>query len=576
MTSALISYCLGKGHTCVELKDFEKKEFDFSEGGELNSSEELYHYKYPPLDEWIEILKKSNVLGMSEDNKLLIADNNGRLYFQKFYKYEKELGEKLLAKADGVNSVNDKTIEAMNLLFADNSRIIDYQKIAAMVALLKNLCIISGGAGTGKTYTAAMILSLLLVENPSCKIALAAPTGKAANRLLESVNEHCQIFKGKLQDLPERSMPDKGYTIHRLLGASGSRLGFYYNDDRPLPYDVLIVDEVSMADLVLVVHLFRAMKKDAKIILIGDKNQLTSVEAGTVLGEICAMGKMNNFTPTMIDALKRFNQADPSALTNKSAYKLQDCMVELIENRRQEKGSKVGELAQLVNTGKSSEVLELMESRKDIDFLPSNKGKFPEKIKGLIDKYYIPLLNNKISVNEAFDYLKKFRILTPYKTGDFSVEFMNMYVENYLRDKGLIKPQEIWYSGRPILIHKNDYNVNLFNGDVGIFLKDQDKSLVYFEGKDGDYKALVPTLLPIHETAYSMTVHKSQGSEFDEVLLVFGNRSSHQLVSRQLIYTAITRAKKELYIFGDESILHYAIENPLKRYSALGDYLKVK
>jgi len=181
-------------------------------------------------------------------------------------------------------------------LINKNANEIDYQKLAVEVALLKKLCIISGGAGTGKTYTATLILSLLLVENPSYKIALAAPTGKAANRLLESVKKYYQTFKDKLQGLLEKPIPDKCFTVHRLLGASSLRLGFYYNEERTLPYDVLLVDEVSMIDLALMVHLFRALKSGAKIILLGDKNQLTSVEAGSVLGEICSIGKMNEFS----------------------------------------------------------------------------------------------------------------------------------------------------------------------------------------------------------------------------------------------------------------------------------------
>jgi exodeoxyribonuclease V alpha subunit len=576
MSSALISYCLDKGHTCVELKDFEGQDLNSFKENENESKVNNILFHFPHIEEWIEKLKNSGVVGLLDNNKPLVIDGKGRLFFQKYYKYEKELAEKILSKAQSIKSFNDITLQrltkAINLLFENNKNSIDYQKLAAEVALLKDICIISGGAGTGKTYTATLILSLLLVESPSYKTALAAPTGKAANRLLESINIHYSIFKDRLQGMLDKSTPDKCFTIHRLLGASSSKLGFYYNEDRPLPYDILIVDEVSMIDLVLMVHLFRALKKDAKIILLGDKNQLTSVEAGTVLGEICNIGTMNNFSSEMIEKLKIFDSTNLTQYLDTGAYKLQDCMVELVENKRQSDAPEIDRLAQFTNLGKSPKALELIKhSDNNIQFIAYNK--LHDKIGVLVEGFYESLIKDKtLDIEKAFERLNKFRILSPFRDGPFSVKFMNKYVENILINKKIIKPFDYWYTGKPILIHKNDYNLNLFNGDVGLCFKDENETFVYFEGKGKIY----PSLLPEHETAYAMTVHKAQGSEFDEVLLILGNRMHKELLNKQLLYTAITRAKKQLYICGDEDLIEYAILHPIKRYSALGDHLKTE
>ena len=579
MTSALISSQLNQGHTCVYMKDFAE-----DGGSQLPGSSTIF--SFPVLDEWVEKLKKANILGDENDNKPLILDKEGRLFFQKFYKYEKELAQKLLEKADSTKPINDRTVEALNKLF-DGSSGIDYQKLAALTALLKNICIISGGAGTGKTLTACRILALLLVENPSRKIALAAPTGKAANRLLESLKDSYENkvkdgvtiegIKSTLGDLLTVKFPEDSFTIHRLLGASESKPSFYYGKDRPVPYDVVIIDEVSMIDLALMVNIFRAIRSDTVVILLGDKNQLTSVEAGSVLGEICGIGEMNKFSVKMTDLLEKYMDMNLSTLKDSGVYKLQDCMVELTKNYRQIEGSHISELAEAVNKGDSEEALKIIKTSRDIKLLPiSNKIKVPDEVNTLIDMYFRPLLKEGITIDETFSLLKQFRILTPYKTGNFSVDFINKYVEAYLRSNGHLTSHDLWYSGRPILIHKNDYNVNLFNGDIGIYLKEEDEGFVYFEGKGNIYRGLFPTLLPIHETAYAMTVHKAQGSEFDEVLLIFGNRKHKDLLNKQLFYTAITRAKKKLYIYGDEGLIEYAIEHPIKRYSALGDYLKSK
>ena len=576
ITSALINYCLDQGHTCVELKDFGGQDLNsFIENGNESKVNNIIYY-FPHIEKWIEKLKNSGVVGLDNDREPLVLDEKGRLFFQKYYKYEKELAEKILSKAQNIKAFDDITLQrltkAINLLFGNNKNSIDYQRLAAEVALIKDICIISGGAGTGKTYTATLILSLLLVENPSYKIALAAPTGKAANRLLESINIHYSIFKDRLQGMLDKSIPDKCFTIHRLLGASSYKLGFYYNEDRPLPYDILIIDEVSMIDLVLMVHLFRALKKDTKIILLGDKNQLTSVEAGTILGEICSIGEMNDFSLEMIEKLKIFDSINLSHHIGTNPYKLQDCMIELVENKRQLDAPEINRLAQFTNLGNSPKALELIkQSDNNIQFIPYNK--LHDKIVDLVESFYESLITDKtLDVTKAFERLNNFRILSPFRDGPFSVKFMNKYVENILINKKIIKPFEHWYSGKPILIHKNDYNINLFNGDIGLCFKDEEETFVYFEGKGKIY----PSLLPEHEAAYAMTVHKAQGSEFDEVLLILGNRKHKELLNKQLLYTAITRAKKKLYIYGDEGLIKYAIEHPIKRYSALGDYLKSK
>ncbi|MDY6820200.1 MAG: exodeoxyribonuclease V subunit alpha [Deferribacterota bacterium] len=570
MTSLLLSYHLNNGHTCVDMKDFEGKKFSLQEDG-------LY-YTYPQLEEWLYKLKQANILGENRDDRPLVLDSDNKLYFQKFYKFELELADKLIEKADTTEIINQETIKALNKLFKAKNGGTDYQKLAAIVALLKNICIISGSAGTGKTYTACMILALLLIKNPSYKIALSAPTGKGANRLLESLKFNFKEIKDSLGNLLKADIPDESFTIHRLLGASESKPSYFYGPKRHIPYDVVIIDEASMIDLALMVNIFRAIRKDCKIILLGDKNQLTSVEAGSVLSEISRLGDINKFSDKMIVHFKKYIDIDPKKLKGENIYKLQDCMVELESIYRQKEESKIKELSILVNRGDYKKALEISKFSNDIELHPfSNKKKIFNKINDLIDKYYTPLVekSNNIDVKEAFKLLKKFRILTPYRKGDFGVEFINRYVEAYLRYKGLIGVNGRCYSGRPIIIHKNDYSIDLFNGDIGIYIENMDETYVYFEGNMDTYRALLPTLLPIHETAYAMTVHKAQGSEFDEALLILGDKHK-ELLNRQLLYTAITRAKERLYIFADENIIENAIKSPINRYSSLGKHLKVQ
>ena len=590
LTSALMSYKLSEGHTCIKLSDIYNNEIFKDEKGNP-----LTDFQFPEIDDWIRKLKETDLLGCDNDNnnKPFILYKKDRLYFQKFYNYEKELAGKILNMSKVNNKqLDDSVLKAIHLLTVDNKTKgrVDYQLLGILTSLLKNICIISGGAGTGKTYTASMIITILLVDNPSLKIAIAAPTGKAANRLLESVRQNYMDknnnsgFKDKLGDYLKTEVPDTSFTIHRLLGASELKPGYYYKEDRPLAYDVLIVDESSMVDLALMVHLFRASKEGSKIILLGDKNQLVAVETGSVLSEICGIGNMNKFTPEGTDLLKqylfkiqkdKYAEMDLTELKDANACKLQDCMVELIENKRQDEDSDIDKLAKFVNMGNTNEALKIINNEKStnmefIMFESKNKRYF-DMLKGFIDKFYVPLLEGDISKESAFETLSKFRILTPYRTGDFRVELINNFIVSYLKEKGLIKLNETWYSGRPIIIHKNDYSVQLFNGDIGIFIREQDRGSVFF---DMGSKGLSPNILPIHETAYAMTVHKAQGSEFEEVLLILGDRES-KLLNRQLLYTAVTRAKKKLYIYGQTNLIEHAILNPIERYSALGDYLKV-
>jgi exodeoxyribonuclease V alpha subunit len=445
------------------------------------------------------------------------------------------------------------------------------QKLSALAALRSGLCVITGGPGTGKTTLVSKILSLLLHQDRSLRVALAAPTGKAAQRVGEAVSETIQLF-----DLPDETrafLSGKASTIHRLLGIVPSRSTPRYHEKNPLPYDVIVIDEASMVDLALMAKLLQAIKPSARLILLGDKNQLASVQAGHVLGDICDTGAVHGYSQEFASAAREMMGFEP--VTGEPAG-MQDSVVELKKTYRFTPDSGIYQLSRCVKEGDADSCMAIMRSGKYKDIRvheATAPGQASMDLRTEIVQAYAPYLRGT-EPGQSLDLFNSFRVLCALREGPFGVEQMNTSIEQALAAQGLIKPAAQHYHGRPVLITANDYTLRLFNGDVGIILFDhEEKGLkAFFPAPEGALRKVSPMRLPQHETAFAMTVHKSQGSEFDHVLLMLPDRDS-PVLSRELIYTGITRAMSRLDLCIAPDVFAAAVARRTQRTSGLRDLL---
>jgi exodeoxyribonuclease V alpha subunit len=425
-------------------------------------------------------------------------------------------------------------------------------------AFSSNLCLITGGPGTGKTRTIAVILALLHrqaeragAEPP--RILLAAPTGKAAIRMTESIRRLLEEFPDSAA-----SLAGDAATLHRLLGLTPDSPLPRYHAAHPLAADLVIVDEASMIDLALMAKLFAAVPATARLILLGDRDQLASVEAGRVLGDICAAA------------------LSPGAPT--AGAPLPIAMVELRENFRFAAESGIRRLSVRVNAGDAEGALSLLDENRSDDLrssllpIPDLLG---ETLRTRVIAGFRPALEAPTPA-EALDALAQFRILSAVREGPFGVVNLNRLTEAALARAGLIALGPRHYRGQPIMVLRNDYNLRLFNGDIGLMLPDEtsDGALkAFFRGADGELRRLQPARLPEHETAWAITVHKSQGSEFDRLLFVLPDED-RAILTRELVYTAITRARSGVEIWHRPAILKAAIARRTLRLSGLTDAIR--
>lgn len=438
---------------------------------------------------------------------------------------------RLLSEKPIYTEVNPKSLSALNT----------EQKQAVSICLNSQFAIITGGPGTGKTYTVAKIVNALLASNPTLSIALSAPTGKAAQRLGESL----QLEMGTQATNFDTT------TIHRLLGMGVNGVP-RYNIENPLPYDVVIIDEASMLGVELSFKLVLAIKTGAKLILLGDAYQLSAVEAGAVLADLCH-----------IPALKKYHQT-------------------LIDSRRFDSNSGVGLLAAMINdktrTIEYEQIASLIDTQSQLSLTPIQKTGYAdlllpykpyfEQIKQV--KYLLQKntdIDHKI-IHSLFETFNRYRILTATHQGKFGDVAINQAVLAHF----FIKNPPMWYHGRAIMIIKNTYELGLYNGDIGLCIEQDGMFMVYFDGNP------IPTpanILPQESIvdAYAITIHKSQGSEFDHVAVCFDDTAPH-LLSKELIYTAITRAKKQVSLYTTKTALSYAINTPTIRQTGLSLLLK--
>ena len=573
LAAALVSNYTRQGHVCLDLSSIEGTELLEGEDG----SDPVI---CPELKNWCIKLRETAVVGNPGEYKPLILDDHSRLYLFRYWQYQEKLADSIrrrIQDTDGNNDIAHLKEELRRFFPVNVAEEINWQSVAAFTALRKQFCVISGGPGTGKTSIIATILALLKIARPErCRIALLAPTGKAAAKLQEAIRNMKAnlVCPNSIKD----EIPEEASTIHRMLGSIPGSPYFRHNANNTLSVDVVVIDEASMVDLALISKLFQALPAHARIILLGDKDQLASVEAGAVLGDICDTGTEHNFSPGFCEDCKEIT-GQTIHTHQKRAPKpgIQDCIIQLEKNYRFGSDSGIGAVSHAVNIGDGDRAIEFIKrgAYKDITWKTlAHSNDLPPLMKDIIIQGYGDYLKARDPF-EAFEIFEGFRILSALREGPFGVVALNALAEQILREEGLIKPTMRWYAGRPVLITKNDYTLQLFNGDMGIVLSDygvNNELRAFFPATDGTLKKFHPFRLPEHETVYAMTVHKSQGSEFDSVLLLLPDTES-PVLTRELIYTGITRAKKRVEIWGNEHVFRTSVSRYIERASGLRDAL---
>lgn len=567
LSTALTTQALRDGHVCCNLEEHTKKQFQTSAGP----------VTFPDTGEIIEELTKFPAIGTPGQYCPLILDNT-RLYLYRYWNYEQNLAQALLSRAKNKNESDITESAAFLSSLTDQSRAhpdTDWQTISALLSLLNQFTVICGGPGTGKTSTAAKVLLLLnMCLKKNLRIALAAPTGKAAARLCESIQSVISTLNisGELK----KKIPCLTHTIHRLLGTIPFSPDFRHNSSFPLPYDVILIDEASMIDLALMSKLVAAVPQKCRLIMMGDRDQLSSVEAGAVLGDICDTGNAHQFTLKQSEIIKKIlpGYKEPGNLLEPP---IADCIVTLRKSYRFNETSGIGVLSRAVNRGDISSTLDILDSGRFTDCsrktLPSEHAIY-STLKSSVMEFFAPLSSEKDPLT-ALKHLDKFKILCAARQGPYGVNSINRMVINILVNSGLIARETDLYSGLPILINTNDYTLDLYNGDSGIILSEHNNPINYravFMGPQSTVKFFQPRQLRSWEVAYAMTVHKSQGSEFDHVTLILPP-SPIPVLTRELVYTALTRARKSVEIWSNETILEKAVLSRTIRESGLRNKL---
>ncbi|MCM0083532.1 exodeoxyribonuclease V subunit alpha [Geomonas sp. Red32] len=575
LASSLVSNAVVGGNVCLDLADIAGTTIEV----------DAAHVSLPPLEEIKAALLKSPCVTAAGEFRPLVLDGD-RLYLYRYWRYERDLVRVLLhrsAPAPGDLDLPLLRAGVERLFGSARAGETDWQKVAALAALWKPLTVVSGGPGTGKTSTVIKILALLLeqAKGGHLRIALTAPTGKAAARLKDSIRG----MKERLDCSSEirNLIPEEVTTIHRLLGVRGGSLRFRHDADNPLPHDVVIVDEASMVAMPLMARLAIALRPATRLILLGDRDQLASVEAGAVLGDICGGGRSEPFSAAFSAFVREVGGEelpvpvaqgeDVTASVTGTEIPLADSLVVLKRNYRFGADSGIGAAARAVNGGEGIRALEIL-TGDEFGEVEWQDMPAPERLKkalaAKVEEGYAPYLAAP-APGDALRLFDRFRLLCALRNGPAGVAGVNEIVEEILAEKGLIDRSSRWYRGRPVMITVNDYNLKLFNGDIGIVLPDPDSDgmpRVWFPAPDGGVRKVSPARLPEHETVFAMTVHKSQGSEFESVLMLLPGHESETL-TRELIYTGITRARSRAAIWGEKPVFLEGVSRRVERTSGL-------
>jgi exodeoxyribonuclease V alpha subunit len=636
MAATLASHQLGRGHVCLDLVSIlEDPTLALSlppEGAGQADSESASPpptpqevFKGLSLEVWREALHHPLLTSDGEGSNPLVVVGN-RLYLRRFWAYEQQVLDQISHRLDTATKAGHtpdpgQISAILTALFPDANATLDWQKLACGLAVKSPFSIITGGPGTGKTTTVLKVLALLqtltLSERKTSRplrIKLAAPTGKAAARLSQSIASRIDgldLTSLGNADVVRAAIPRSVTTLHRLLGSRPDTRHFRHDARNPLGLDVLVVDEASMIDLEMMAAVLRALPAHARLILLGDKDQLASVEAGAVLGELCRRAGQGHYTPATRQWLQQTSGLSiPEEMLDPEGTPLDQAVTMLRKSHRFSAGSGIGQLARAVNGGEAGASVAILQAPPgDLAYL-TLRDKEDSAFEALVLEggrptgindanhptrvgygHYLSLLRpdhrpDPTSPPEAWEIWAKqileahaqFQLLCAVRKGPWGIEGMNQRIEAFLARHRYIDRQGDWYEGRPVLITRNDYALGLMNGDIGVTLAIQDPERkeptlrVAFPTYDTDrpIQWVTPTRLNDVETVFALTVHKSQGSEFTHTALVLPNRPN-PILTRELLYTGITRASHwfTLANAGDSKTLRQAIERQVIRDSGL-------
>jgi len=584
-----LNVSLRDGHSCLPIETIANQQFGFSCDESGIVSHQGFHF--PTLAALQAVLQKL-AIHFTDNQGVVFADN--KLYLRRYYLFERQVIDFIEQKSltsdlqtisadevDAISAVISKIFPDLSTNIQETATTdeIDWQKVAVANALNKSFSIIAGGPGTGKTYTVTKLLAALLMlkQQQELTIALVAPTGKAAQRLSESISQAVQGFKGLINDDVLAKIPSNAQTLHRLLGVIPNSPNFRHHQDNLLAIDVLLIDEVSMVDLPLMSRVLRALPTHCQVILLGDADQLPSVAAGSILADFTPISQAQ-FSTTNSHYLTQVTGTTSLPISKKHPL---DHLTYLTKSRRFDGQGGIGLIAAAVIKGDSEQSWQLLQQAKD-SLVPQLMWLDVSQVHDLaklVEQYYRPLMSAH-SIEHAFELLAKFRLLSATRKGDTGVERLNYWVEQILLSKQnatkelssampTIMKQNL-YHAKPIMITENDYSLGLYNGDIGLIWRNEVGHLMaVFEQEKGNYLPILPSRLPQYESVYAMTIHKTQGSEFEHVAMILPTKTDNQLLTRQLLYTGITRAKKQLTIASKKSVWFEGVDSKVARHSGI-------
>lgn len=586
--AATLLKMMSEGNICIhfpDLTDEEKEKYNYQ--GFLND-----------LDNLIE----KNIISQDPNGKTPFIFVNERLYLQRYFQYEQQIvksisgfvnaGNDLLeTRREELRSIREFIITHFRSLDEKTGNGPDYQLIVALQAYQNNYSIITGGPGVGKTTSIKKLLTILLKIKPDLKVALCAPTGKAAQRMKESLFFNPAIEKVPPSEIVEKidAIKEKASTIHLLLKSlkfKDNSPYFTYHKDNPLNVEVVIVDESSMIDVALFAKLLDAIPSTARVIFLGDKDQLVSVEAASIFGDICSSIPLNKFDASNVQFLNEFlegiQQVGASQITN-DTHVLTSKMTQLTHSHRFKSNDGIGIMTKAVINEDIATVNTFLNNEDeqvkiDTQYQETTYNALFENYKGYIEILRDTTKAFDLRIKEAIESFNQFRILTAIREGAQGIQGINKKVEHKLANwfPGIFRTDLEFYEYRPVMVTKNNYNVSptLFNGDTGIIAKDEKDELKAWFEKDGKIIPYACGFLGKVETNFAQTIHKSQGSEYPKVLVVMPKNKDILILTKELLYTGVSRGKSKVTLMANEDIIATIVGKKVQRVSGIISQLK--
>ncbi|WP_343152546.1 exodeoxyribonuclease V subunit alpha [Buchnera aphidicola] len=573
---ACISNFYGKGNICLPIAFLLKKYFNNPQKKIVKKMWKVIK-KINSLQDWIQVFKKSEVIGSENSKKPIIFSKNNLYLYQAWFTEKKIFN--FIKKENNFIEINKSIFERLNKKIKFNKED-SFQKIAILMSIFNKITFIIGGPGTGKTtLISKLIISIIRFSYSTPIIKLTATTGKAAANLLFSIKKIIPTLN--LTKLEKQYFPKYSSTLHHLLKIKPSINHSFNEKKNNINADILIIDESSMIDFFMMYKLINSLSSHTRLIFIGDYNQLSPIGKGYLLKEISFFYEYG-YTKRFTKLLKKINFLDVNSNSKTSNLIINNNICMLKKNYRFLPTSGIQQFSSMLKLGKTKIIKKIINnSFTDIKYIPVTNNKEYKKMILLVVleyKEYFESIKKQHSPNKIITLFNKYRLICALKEGLFGTKRVGNNIEEKMKDLGYIQPKmikkEIWYVGKPILIKKNNKNLKIFNGDIGItFLNSKKNFLVFFLSLDNSIKTIPINLLPEYETAWTITVHKSQGSEFSHTGLLLPLIDVKTL-SKELLYTAITRSKKKLTLYANKKILYLTANKKIVNYSGIKEKLK--